>query len=351
MVGELGKRQTGTALNDIIVIGGSAGSIAAMMLIVGAFPIDFPAAVFIVTHLARRSPSVLDRILERAGVLPCKVARDNEEIRPGRIYVAAPDRHLIVQGPFVRLLYGPRHNLSRPAIDMLFRSAAQSYGPSVTGVVLSGMLDDGAQGLVTIKEYGGTTIVQDPEDALHSDMPENALRYADVDYVLPAAEIGAQLVEHVKQHMMTVQKAGVISRREDEGVAWAQEGAFGMKEAVNVVDPDGEVFVLSCPECGGPLTEMKDKQLLTYRCVVGHSYSLETLYDLQHDGIERALWTALRSMHELIALRRRMIERMEAGNGNPERKAELEYEIREAERDATVLSQLLYTGNAQETPV
>jgi two-component system, chemotaxis family, protein-glutamate methylesterase/glutaminase len=341
--------QSELVANDVVVIGGSAGSIAAMRVIVGALPVDFPAAVLIVTHLARRRPSALDRILDRAGSLPCTFASDKQELVPGRIYLAPPERHLVLQDHRTRLIYGPRHNLARPAIDLLFGSAAESFGRHVTGVILSGMLDDGAQGLAAIKQRGGTTVVQDPEDALHRDMPENALRTADVDHVLPASQIGSLLVEQLGRRVEGwAHPAGLLGEAA-VGVGSTPERVVGIMENTQVIEPDSEVFVLSCPECGGPLTEMGEKELLSYRCVVGHGYSLETLSELQHDGVERALWTALRSMRELIALRRRMVERMEIHNWGPKRKAELEHEIEEAERDVSVLRRLLYAGQAEET--
>jgi two-component system, chemotaxis family, protein-glutamate methylesterase/glutaminase len=334
----------------VVVIGGSAGSIAALKLVVAALPADFPAAVLIVIHLAAHRPSALDAILRRAGSLPCEFARDGQEILPGRLYLAPPERHLVVQDQVTRLVYGPRHNLSRPAIDPLFRSAAQVFGPHAVGVVLSGMLDDGTQGLIAIKRQGGITVVQDPGDALHPDMPESALRYADVDYVLPAAEIGALLAEQVRQRApesvgVSELKLGNHPIREA-----GKERRIEQREAAKLIEPDGDPFVLTCPECGGPLSELREKDLLHYECAVGHAYSLETLNELQHDGIERALWTALRSLRELISLRRRMIDHMELRNWDFGRKARLQSEIEEAERDAAVIQRLLKADQSERLP-
>lgn len=333
--------QTEGGLNDFVVIGGSAGSIAAMKLILGALPASFPAPVLIVIHLSRRRPSALDQILNRASALHCEFAHDKQEIIPGRIYLAPPERHLVVAGQVIRLIHGPRHNLSRPAIDPLFRSAAESFGPYVTGIVLSGMLDDGAQGLIAIKERGGTTIVQDPEDAIHRGMPESALRYAEIDHVLSAAEIGALLLEHVGQRTPELARPSDLLVEGNPGHVPALKEAAGMQDPNEVIQPESDLYVLSCPECGGPLSEIRDNKRLNYTCVVGHSFTLETLSEVQHDGVERALWTALRSLRELISLRRRMLERMELRQWDSPRRAELQKEIEEAQRDAAVLHGLL----------
>src|SRR3954470_4400487 len=128
---------------DIVVIGASAGGVEALSAIVAGLPADFPAAVFVVLHPSPQSPSILADILERAGPLPARYAEDRERIAPGRVYVAPADRHLVIEPARVRLTRGPRENPFRPAVDPLFRSAAQVYGPRVGGVVLTGGLNDG----------------------------------------------------------------------------------------------------------------------------------------------------------------------------------------------------------------
>src|SRR5262249_878437 len=121
--------------------------------------------------------------------------RDGDVIRPGRIYVAPPDNHLLVEDGCVRVIHGPKENRHRPAIDPLFRSAARWYGPRVIGVVLTGSLDDGTAGLLSIKEAGGVTVVQDPDEAFCGDMPRSAIETVQVDHVRPLGQIGELLQE------------------------------------------------------------------------------------------------------------------------------------------------------------
>jgi two-component system chemotaxis response regulator CheB len=154
------------AKRDIIVIGGSAGSFDALKQIVGRFPPDFPAAVFIVIHLSPRTRSYLPDILQKASSMLVVRASEGAPIRNGTIYVTPPDRHLLISEDHIHLSRGPKEGLQRPSINAAFRSAATSYGNRVIGVLLSGMLDDGAAGIWEIGRRGGVTVVQDPSEAL-----------------------------------------------------------------------------------------------------------------------------------------------------------------------------------------
>ena len=179
--------------SDIVVIGTSAGGVEALQKLVRALPPDFPAAVFVVLHLSISSNDHLPQILSRLTPLSVANARDGESIKAGNIRVAPPDLHMSLNNGSVRLDRGPRQNSSRPAIDPLFESAASGYGKRVVGVILSGLLDDGSAGLLAVKRAGGITVVQDPHDAIFSEMPTNAIRTVDVDHVVPLAEIPALL--------------------------------------------------------------------------------------------------------------------------------------------------------------
>ena len=181
---------------DITVIGASAGGIGALRTLFRALPADYAAAAFVVLHLAPESPSILPDILGRESLLPIAVATPDAPIRPGTVLVAPPDRHLMLDGDTVRvrLSRGPRENRHRPSIDVLFRSAAAAFAARVTGVVLSGMLDDGAVGLRAIKRRGGAAVVQDPDDAEFPDMPRNALATVAVDHRVPVREMAPMLV-------------------------------------------------------------------------------------------------------------------------------------------------------------
>src|SRR5262249_7760150 len=158
-----------------------------------SLPADLPACLLVVLHLPRSVPSALPAILQRTSKLAVRAAVDGEPIRHGRIYVAPVDRHVLVVDHMVRLSRGATDDRHRPAIDPLFRSAAHTFGPRVIGIVLSGSRDDGAAGLAAISDRGGTTIVQEPTDALHPSMPRAALDSVVVDHVLPVADMGALL--------------------------------------------------------------------------------------------------------------------------------------------------------------
>ena len=164
------------AKHDVIVIGASAGGVEAISRIVADLPKDLRASIFVVLHISR-GRSMLPEILTRAGRLPAAHPTDGEPLQYGRIYVAPPDHHLIVQSGAVRTVHTASENGVRPAVDPLFRSAAQTYGPRVIGVILTGGLDDGTAGLWTVKQLGGLAVVQDPEDALVQSMPRNACTY------------------------------------------------------------------------------------------------------------------------------------------------------------------------------
>src|SRR5882757_5814084 len=148
---------------DIIVVGASLGGIQALSKLLGGFSQDLPAAQLVVLHTGARSPRLLDDILGRHSALPVAYGEDGEPVRPGRVYVAQPDRHLIVAPPGVLgLTDGPKVNHVRPAADVLFASAATVYGPRVIGVVLTGGDCDGTAGLRQIKAAGGIGVVQAP---------------------------------------------------------------------------------------------------------------------------------------------------------------------------------------------
>jgi chemotaxis response regulator CheB len=177
------------------VIGGSAGSVIPLQLVIGAFPAGIGAAVFVVQHIGVGYDSNLTKVLSVKSLLPVRFATDREPIAPGRIYVAPPDEHMVLERGRVRLQRSPKDPFNRPAIDVLFRSAAAVYASSVAGIILSGMLSDGVAGLWEIKNAGGVAIVQDPAEAAFPAMPRDAVQNVVVDYCLPAAEIGRQIVQ------------------------------------------------------------------------------------------------------------------------------------------------------------
>ena len=170
---------------DIIVIGGSAGAVEAIQTLAAGFTANLQAAVFVVLHIGNglNGHSHLPEILCKAGLLPANQAEDGEEIRHGRIILCTPQFPHPIEPRRVRVVDGPKENFTRPAINPLFRSAAAAYGPRVTAVILTGMLDDGAGGLAEVKRKGGIAVVQDPLEALYPSMPLHAIRDVDVDHV------------------------------------------------------------------------------------------------------------------------------------------------------------------------
>jgi two-component system chemotaxis response regulator CheB len=212
---------------NIIVIGASAGGFEALKKLVADLPKDLPASLFIVWHMSPNVRGVLPQVLNRAGGLHAANAFDGETIETSRIYVAPPDRHLLVESGRVRVTRGPRENRFRPAVDPLFRSAAAAYGRRVIGVVLSGALDDGTAGLWTIKHNGGTAVVQDPLDAEVPSMPENAMREVAVDYCISISEM-APLLARLSQEPVA-ETAEVVMEENAKG---AQNGE---KEKTEIV--------------------------------------------------------------------------------------------------------------------
>jgi two-component system chemotaxis response regulator CheB len=276
---------------DIIVIGASAGGLKAFEILVSQLPSNFPAAVFIVWHISPDYPSLLPEILARSTPLRVKHSSGKEPIRPGHIYVAPPDYHMLVEWGNVRLSRGPKENRFRPAIDVLFRSAARSYGERVIGVVLSGSLDDGAAGLYAIKERGGIAVVQDPFDALHSSMPKAALQAVDVDYCVPIIEMGA-LLAHLVNKAIPVREVNPVSEQMDIEVGIAREDN-GLERGIMKL---GELSPYTCPECHGVLLQLKEGSLLRFRCHTGHAYSLNTLLAEVTQSIEESLWDGIRTI-------------------------------------------------------
>ena len=182
------------------MVGASAGGVEALSGLFSDLPSEISIAFFVALHLPPHFQSRLPSILERTGRLPAEHPRDGQKIEPGRVYVAPPNFHLMVGKGIVRLNQGPKEHYNRAAIDPLFRSAAQVYGPRVIGVLLSGTSRDGVAGLKEIKRHGGLVIVQDPAEAMFSEMPRNALAEIEIDYCLPVTKI-RDLVTRSPDHL------------------------------------------------------------------------------------------------------------------------------------------------------
>lgn len=288
--------------HDMIVIGASAGGVEALKALVAAFPKDLPAAVLLVLHVSPESPSVLASILGHASSIPVRQAKDKLPIEPGRVYVARPDCHLLIEPNQMRVVRGPRENRHRPAIDVLFRSAAWSYGPRVAAVILSGTLDDGTAGLWAVKYCGGVCIVQDPADAMYGEMPRNAMNAVEVDHCLPLRDIPPLLVD------LAHQAARSPGRPPPQRMKTEIEFAM-IEHDIRDMGGLGVPTAFTCPNCQGALWELNDGDLLRFRCHVGHAFSSESLLAEQTVALEEALNSAVRALEEKSAVLRRMADR------------------------------------------
>lgn len=298
----------------IVVIGASSGGIEALRLLIGRLTPDFPAPICIVVHTSPQSPGLLAGILADAGALPTATAETGMAVQRGHIYVAPPDHHLLIEAGGLCLGRGPKENRFRPAIDPLFRSAAHVFGAGAVGVVLTGNLDDGSAGLKTIKQHGGIAIVQDPADAQFPSMPANALKHVAADYVVPLADMPRALADALRRPVEDLRSE--VADAIHVEIAIAKEDT-----AVNRrVEQIGEPSVFACPDCHGVLLELKEHGILQFRCHTGHAYSVESLLVSLSEGIENALWSAVRASEEGRLLLERLARHdLETNGGNADR--------------------------------
>jgi two-component system chemotaxis response regulator CheB len=288
---------------DLIVIGSSAGGLPALMEIISSLPADFPAAILVVQHIPPYTVSNLHHILDRLGPLQAVMAVDGDTIEPGKIYVAIPDHHLMVEQEKIIVKRGPKENRFRPSIDALFRSAAYTYGSRVIGIVLSGVLDDGTSGLWSVKRLGGITIIQEPADALFPQMPLNAQEYVQIDYTVPASQIAAllgQLTTSIpgKKPKLSLKELKLL---ETEIVIAGRDNAFEM----GIIEL-GTLTPFTCPECHGALTELKEGKLIRFRCHTGHAYTISALLSEVSTNVEAILWQAMQGLEETTMLLTRL---------------------------------------------
>ena len=287
---------------ELIVIGASAGGLDGLLTIVKHLPTSLTACVIVVVH--NNSSSQLPTILARTSALPVAVPEDGDPIVPGRILVAPPDYHVLVVRGRVVLNRGPRENGFRPAIDPLFRTAARAYSGRVMGVILSGALDDGAYGMKVIKDAGGVTVVQDPAEAPIPSMPLSVIENVAVDHVASTAAMPALIARLTSRG---TSKGTVMPRRNKPD----PQNPSDPTEVDEMMSAFGPPTGITCPDCGGALWEIRDGNLVRYRCHTGHQFSPESLETSQRTAVESALWSAVRALEEQADLRKRMAERAE----------------------------------------
>ncbi|RZA27839.1 MAG: chemotaxis protein CheB [Proteobacteria bacterium] len=286
-------------IERIIVAGASAGGVESLMAFSASLPTDFGAPVFVVMHIAPNYVSKLPEILSRSGPLPAQHPADGEKFKPGHIYIAPPDHHLLIEGDRVIVTRGPKENRNRPSVDALFRSAAFHYRERVIGIVLSGALDDGTSGLWNIKRMGGVTITQKLAECMVDSMPASAMQQVEIDYVLSASDMGPLLDRLVKE-------GASLEPRDSEDVHHAMrlevsiavEGDAFEKGIMDV----GKLSPFACPECHGVLVELKEGGRCRFRCHTGHAYSSSALVSEITESVNKSYWKAMRGLEEAAML-------------------------------------------------
>ena len=300
------------ANQDVIVIGTSSGGVETLKRLVAQLPGDLPASLFVVMHVSAMSRSMLPELLSAAGPIPAKHAKDGEPIRCGRIYIAPPDYHLVLEQDHVHLSRGPKEQHNRPCINISFRSAALAFGERVAGVVLSGELDDGTAGLFEIKRRGGVAVIQNPEEAPFPSMPLSALREVEADYTVRVDDMGRVL-------------CGLAMGRGEH-----------RRTQIEVGDMHPKITDLTCPDCSGTIWEVDQGGGKEYRCRVGHSFSPRGMLAEHFARQEKTLYEALVSLEEGASLASRV-----AGQFDPETGARLREEIRQLQVQAETVRAVL----------
>ena len=320
--------------HDIVVVGASAGGVESLMTFVRSLPSNLPAAILVVLHVPSSGASALPRILERVGKLPVDVATPQQDLQPGRIVIAPPDRHLVVMGNDLRTSHGPRENGHRPAIDVLFRSAARACGSRVIALIMSGSLDDGTAGAIAVKQRGGLVLAQDPTEAAYPGMPQSVITHLEVNEIGTAAQLGAMVNQLCRTPATPLSSASEPNLMEPEA------------DMANIYDVPlaeerySQPAGFACPECHGALFKIEEGGLLRFRCRLGHAWSWHTLLLEQGQALENALWMALGALEEKAALSIQLAERA------AERGSLLSYErfsdqAHDATRSAALVRRLL----------
>jgi len=296
---------------DVVVMGGSAGSLEGLHLALRGLRGDFPGMIFVVIHMPAHGTTNLDELIRRWTILPAAFAQSDQTVRPGQIYIAPADRHLIIGRDHVHLSRGPKEGLHRPSINVTFRSAASAYSERVVGVVFSGLLDDGAAGLWEIARHGGVTIIQDLNEARFPSMPSAALGSTPLNYQLRAADMAPMLLN----------------------LASGKETAQ-MQHPLPEPEQTDNFSGFTCPECRGPLYRTSETPV-EFRCRVGHVFGLESL-------VEDSLSTRERKMYEAIVALEEGADLSEfAANKQPHRNGNLKREAAELRKQAGEIRKLI----------
>jgi two-component system chemotaxis response regulator CheB len=301
---------TKKSLDQIVVIGTSAGGLNALTQLISQLQANFPAPILVVQHIsADATGNVLVESLNKVSKIKCAHAESGTKLKPGHLYVAPSDHHLMVDsGHKILVTKGAQENRSRPAIDPLFRSAAVEFGNRVIAILLTGYLDDGTAGMKVVQRCGGICIVQDPADADYPDMPQNALNQLEPEYCLPVIEMGGllyQLMEREIPQLKTIPEDILIE-------ANIAKRVLSDLPSVNAL---GEQVPFNCPGCGGVLWMVDNGISMRYRCHTGHAYTAAALLAEQTKKIEETMWVALRMFEERRNLLTTMAEQQSGAAG------------------------------------
>jgi two-component system, chemotaxis family, protein-glutamate methylesterase/glutaminase len=299
-----------------IVMGASAGGLEPLREVAKQLPADLPAPVFVAMHLPANHKSYLPEILSNTGPLPALHPEDNATVKPGFIYVAPPDHHLLVDNGFVAVKRGPKENGFRPSIDALFRSAAYTYGPGAIGVVLSGALHDGTSGLWSIKRLGGIAIVQEPDQARYPSMPRSALEYIDADYKVPSQKIGPLLTQLTQEQPAPAGRLGNDLAEDIRRFAIETQVAAGVNLPEKTILDLGPLTQFTCPECKGSLVKITEGGLFRFRCHTGHGFSADALLEGLMEVIDEQIWQAVRGFQEASMLLEHIGNHMQENGGS-----------------------------------
>ena len=278
--------------SPVLVVGTSAGGLNALSHLVKQFDVEWGLSVLVVLHVSQQSGG--DYIIHHLSSITsytCKLADDDEPLKKNHIYIARPNKHLLISEDRIMHGSGPEENRWRPSIDVLFRSAAANTGANAIGIILSGLLNDGTAGMLALKKSGGVCIVQDPEDAEYPDMPKSVLSVLKADYCVPIKDMGKVLnsvIHGPLRKKIKVPENIQIEARISKNIA------TGFSDLKRIAKQS----LFNCPDCSGGLWEMKDKKMIRYRCHIGHSYTQDDLMVKQNEKTEATLWVALRMMEE-----------------------------------------------------
>jgi two-component system chemotaxis response regulator CheB len=270
--------------------------------VVSHLPADLPSPIFVVMHIRATHESSLPEILSWVGPLPALHPEDNTKTKPGVIYVAPPDHHLLIDHERVAVKRGPKENGFRPSIDALFRSAAYSYGPGAIGVVLSGALNDGASGLWSIKRLGGIAIVQSPREAEYPSMPRSALEYIETNHKMTSAEIAPLLIQLTQEQSTQDIESGSDTHPDAKRMAQEVQIAAGVNLPEELILELGELTEFTCPDCHGVLVRIKEGGRLRFRCHTGHGFTADALLEGLMEHMSEMVWQVTRGFQEASML-------------------------------------------------